>query len=84
VKYELMQERSGHERPASVPSTFCFEFFLKFKSTTNMAAVGMMDPAYFVGKVELLTWLNDLLKINYSKVEQVRQLLSNGLNGFPS
>jgi hypothetical protein len=49
-----------------------------------MAAVGMMDPAYFVGKVELLTWLNDLLKINYSKVEQVRQLFSNGLNGFPS
>lgn len=36
-----------------------------------MASVGMMDPAYFVGKVELLTWLNDLLKINYTKVEQV-------------
>ncbi len=36
-----------------------------------MASVGMMDPAYFVGKVELLTWLNELLKINYTKVEQV-------------
>jgi hypothetical protein len=31
---------------------------------------GMMDPAYFVGKNELLAWLNELLKLNYSKVEQ--------------
>jgi microtubule-associated protein, RP/EB family len=30
----------------------------------------MMDPAYFVGKNELLLWLNELLKLNYSKVEQ--------------
>jgi hypothetical protein len=30
----------------------------------------MMDPAFFVGKNELLTWLNDLLEMNYSKVEQ--------------
>ncbi len=30
----------------------------------------MMDPAYFVGKNELLSWLNELLKLNYSKVEQ--------------
>jgi RP/EB family microtubule-associated protein len=29
-----------------------------------------MDPAYFVGKNELLAWLNELLKLNYSKVEQ--------------
>jgi hypothetical protein len=38
-----------------------------------MASIGMMDPAYFVGKVELLNWLNDLLKLNYGKVEQVHQ-----------
>ena len=31
----------------------------------------MMDPAYFVGKVELINWLNETLKLNYSKVEQV-------------
>ncbi len=36
-----------------------------------MASVGMMDPAYFVGKVELINWLNETLKLNYSKVEQV-------------
>ena len=36
-----------------------------------MASVGMMDPAYFVGKVELLAWLNELLKLSYTKVEQV-------------
>ena len=37
----------------------------------TMASVGMMDPAYFVGKVELLAWLNELLKLSYTKVEQV-------------
>ncbi len=35
-----------------------------------MSNIGMMDPAFFVGKNELLTWLNDLLEMNYSKVEQ--------------
>jgi hypothetical protein len=35
-----------------------------------MSTIGMMDPAFFVGKNELLTWLNDLLDLNYSKVEQ--------------
>ena len=29
-----------------------------------------MDAAFFVGKNELLTWLNELLQINYTKVEQ--------------
>ena len=35
-----------------------------------MSSVGMMDAAFFVGKNELLNWLNDLLQLNYSKVEQ--------------
>jgi hypothetical protein len=35
-----------------------------------MSNIGMMDPAFFVGKNELLTWLNELLQLNYTKVEQ--------------
>lgn len=35
-----------------------------------MSNIGMMDAAFFVGKNELLTWLNELLQLNYSKVEQ--------------
>lgn len=36
--------------------------------------MGMMSGCYFVGRGELLEWLNDLLKINYTKVEET----SNG------
>jgi hypothetical protein len=35
-----------------------------------MSSIGMMDAAFFVGKNELLSWLNELLQLNYTKVEQ--------------
>ncbi|CAN1343200.1 Microtubule-associated protein RP/EB family member 1C [Linum perenne] len=32
--------------------------------------IGMMDPAYFVGRSEILAWINSTLKLNLSKVEE--------------
>ncbi|CAN8254911.1 unnamed protein product [Cochlearia groenlandica] len=33
--------------------------------------IGMMDSAYFVGRNELLSWINDRLHLNLSRVEEV-------------
>lgn len=43
-------------------------------ATAVNTAIGMMDPAYFVGKKEILNWLNNLLKLNLAKIEET----SNG------
>eukprot|EP00347_Sterkiella_histriomuscorum_P006743 403351604 len=32
--------------------------------------IGIMDPAFFVSKSEILNWVNDLLKLNVQKIEQ--------------
>ena len=39
-----------------------------------MSNIGIMDPAFFVGKNVLLAWLNDFFQAGYTKVEQ----MSNG------
>jgi len=33
-----------------------------------MSNIGMMDGAFFVGRKEILDWLNDALEINLTKV----------------
>ena len=35
------------------------------------SSIGMMEGAFFVGRGELLSWVNDLLQINMNKVEQM-------------
>ncbi|KAG6632947.1 microtubule-associated protein RP/EB family member 1A-like [Carya illinoinensis] len=32
--------------------------------------IGMMDSAYFVGRSEILTWINDRLQLNLSRIEE--------------
>lgn len=43
--------------------------------------IGMMDSAYFVGRSEILAWINSTLQLNLSKVEEVI-LLSNFVSEF--
>nr|GMD56958.1 microtubule-associated protein RP/EB family member 1C [Ipomoea batatas] len=33
--------------------------------------IGMMDSAYFIGRSEILSWINSTLRLNLSKVEEV-------------
>lgn len=35
-----------------------------------MSNIGMMDGAFFVGRKEIIDWINQTLNINISKVEQ--------------
>lgn len=35
-----------------------------------MSNIGMMDGAFFVGRKELVDWVNETLEINISKIEQ--------------
>jgi RP/EB family microtubule-associated protein len=43
-----------------------FEFFAAMGATT----IGMMDAAYFVGRNEILSWVNSTLELSLSKVEE--------------
>jgi RP/EB family microtubule-associated protein len=38
------------------------------KMATN---IGIMDAAYFVGRSEIISWINSTLQLNLSKVEEV-------------
>jgi hypothetical protein len=37
-----------------------------------VASIGIMDGAYFVGRGEILHWINATLQLSLAKVEEVR------------
>jgi RP/EB family microtubule-associated protein len=45
---------------------------LEFKRSNmaNADSIGMMDPAYFVSRTELLSWVNSFFSLSLTKVEQ--------------
>ena len=50
------------------------------------ANIGIMDGAYFVGRNEILQWINTSLQLNLTKVEEVSVIISPLRSGwmFPS
>jgi len=40
------------------------------------SSIGIMDGAYFVGRGEILHWINATLQLSLAKVEEVRPLSS--------
>lgn len=39
-------------------------------TTAMVESVGMMHPAYFVGRVSILDWLNSALDLKLTKIEE--------------
>jgi hypothetical protein len=47
-----------------------FGFVLR-KKKKMATSIGIMDSAYFVGRNEILTWINNRLQLNLSRIEEV-------------
>lgn len=43
----------------------------ELKQRKMASSIGIMDSAYFVGRSEILSWINSTLHLNLSKVEEV-------------
>lgn len=65
----------GHtEREKAQQGKQCIHKSLMSHTSSAPSAAGPMSDAYFLSRHELLGWVNSLLQLNLTKVEQVRLL----------
>lgn len=50
---------------------------------SSASAIGLQNPAFFVGRAELLEWVNGLLNLKLTKVEQVLRASVHTLEDSP-
>jgi hypothetical protein len=61
----------GQNRPRSTPPLPAPADLLERRPAMAASNIGMMDGAYFVGRNEILAWINTTLQLGLSKVEEV-------------
>lgn len=66
--YKMVSGWEKKGRDSSTGLALCRRISAMAMSAAN---IGMMDGAYFVGRNEILTWINATLQLSLSRVEEV-------------